>query len=542
MWVLPFDNNSTQTGLDWIAASFPDALNQRLSSAGFLAIRRQDRRYAWKHLGLPAGFHPTLATTYRLAQTLDADYVVQGSYTVTQGRIVATARVLEMHSLRLRKALQEQGELTQLLNVENSLAWQIAKQVDPSLQLDKQTFLAASHDLPLDAFENYIRGETEPGLDEQIAHLSKAVTIKPSYIQAWLALGNAYFANQQYEQAEAAFAKVPKGSRLSLEAQFYAGLSYLYTGNYAKAQANFGTIASVLPMPEVLSDEGVAINRRGQDGTALFQRAAELNPQNANYWFNLAVSDRRRKNYVAALKAVDHCLELHPQDGEAQDLRQNLIGLRDTPIPVSAPVSTPASDATRPTADPASTPAGSTDVPADAPSDPTGANSATDAASAGPAYEPLERIARSYDEGSFRQAAFAMEQMNALKLRSMPPARQAKLLSQQGAAYVREGLLLEAERQFQLALAAEPESAAAYAGLAQVHEYVGDPGTARQEATKSLQLRPNVTADLVLARLAIAQHDWTGARESVAKALQLDPKSSAAKGILQAVDAQQSKP
>lgn len=530
IWALPFDNNSAQPGLDWIGASFPDILNQRLSSAGFLTIRREDRRYAWKHLGLPAGFHPTLATTYRLAQTLDADYVILGSYTVAQGRIVATARVLAMHGLRIQAPLQEQGDLAQLLTVENTLAWRVAKQIDPSLQLDKQTFVAASHDLRLDAFENYIRGETEPGSDEQISHLSKAVAISPNYIQAWLALGNAYFASQQYQQAEAAYAKVPRGNRLSLEALFYSGLSYLYTGNYAKAQAKFSTIASVLPMPEVLNDEGVAINRRGQDGTALFQRVVELNPQNADSWFNLAVSLRRRKNYAAALKVVDRCLELHPEDEEAQNLKKNLQELLHAPIPVDADVA-----ATSAAANSAAL-AAQQAAPAGQPA------SAAAAAAETPAYEPLERIARSYDESSFRQAAFEMEQMNALKLRSMPPAQQAKLLNQQGTAYVRDGLLLEAERQFQLALAADPKSSAAFAGLAQVHEYVGDPVTARQEANTSLELQPNVASYLVLARLAVGQRDWPGAREYVAKALQLDPKNSAAKGILQAVDMQQGKP
>ena len=73
VWVLPFENNSTQPGLDWIGASFPDILNSRLSSAGFLTIRREDRRYAMQHLALPVDFHPTQATAYRIAQTLDAD-------------------------------------------------------------------------------------------------------------------------------------------------------------------------------------------------------------------------------------------------------------------------------------------------------------------------------------------------------------------------------------------------------------------------------------------------------------------------------------
>ncbi len=550
--VLPFENNSAQPGVDWIGASFPDILNQRLTSAGFLTIRREDRRYAMQHLGLPADFHPTQATAYRIAQTLDADYVVFGNYTVANGRITATARVLVMHGPSMGATLEQQGNLDQLINIEDELAWKIAMQIDPTLNLDEQTFLASSRDLRLDAFENYIRGLVEPTVEERIGHLNKAVEISPGYVQAWFALGQAYFENQQYDHAEAAFAKVPKGGRLSLEAMFYAGLSYLYTGNYADAQQNFAAIASVLPMPEVLNNEGIAVNRRGQNGTAFFQRIVEMDPQSPDYWFNLAVSERRQKNYTAALNAVAHCLTLRPQDQEAQNLRKNLTILKDDPSSLR-PSQAPAADQEGSAADSApvaddssqdgSTPAVSGQKPSAAAPDDTASSAAQASADAASAdYEPLERIARGYDESSLRQGAFAIEQMNAMKLRLLPPAERAQRLCQQGREYVNDGLLLEAERQFQLALAADPNSAAAYAGLSEVHEYAGSIKIAQQEANKSLQAQPNAAAYLVLARIALSQHALAEAHTNVDDALHLEPNNSAAKGILQAIQAQQAQP
>lgn len=551
VWVQPFDNNSSQPGLDWIGASFVDILNQRLTSAGLLAIRRDDQRYALKHLGLPVSLHPTHATTYRLAQTLDADDVVFGEYTVTNSRITASARVLEMHGPSLSSPVEEQGALSGLLDIENSLAWKIAKQINPAMTLDRQTFLAASRDLRLDAFENYIRGLVEPSLEGRIDHLKTAVQLSPKYTQAWLALGKAYFTNQQYDEAEAAFGKVPAGSVLSLEADFYSGLSYLYTGNYPKAQAMFASIAAVLPMPEVLNNQGIAINRRGQDGTAFFQRVVALDPQSADYWFNLAVSERRKKNYAAALKAVAQSIALAPQDAEVQRLQENLRMLQGVPAQAAAQHgSTPtdsngAGDASKADAggtasnDSLSNGATSTDATA---ADTKSSETQNGEDSSADPYEPLERIARSYDEASFQQAAFELERMNALKLHSLPAAVQAKNLCQQGTVYVNDGLLLEAERQFQLAITADPKSAAAYAGLAQVHEYSGNVTLARAEAGSSISIAPNVPAYLVLARLALAQPDMDGAQRAVDSALQLDPKNSAAKGILQAIELRKAKP
>ncbi|MEO6964692.1 MAG: tetratricopeptide repeat protein [Acidobacteriaceae bacterium] len=550
VWALPFENNSTESGLDWIGESFPDILNQRLSSAGFLTIRREDRRYAMQHLGLPPDFHPTQATAYRIAQTLDADYIVFGNYTVANGNITATARVLEMSHLALGPTLQAEGKLDQLINVENKLAWKMAMQIDPALNLDEQTFQAASRNLRLDAFENYTRGLMSPTAEDQIDHLQKAVALSPSYVKAWFALGLAYFNDQQYDQAEVAFKKVPKGGRLSLESMFYAGLSYLYTGNYANAQASFASIAAVLPMPEVLNNEGIAVNRRGKNGTAFFQRIVQMNPQSADYWFNLAVSQRRQKNYTDALNAVDRCLALSPKDGEAQTLRKNLVMLKS--IPASQAASQVADAEKGPSAkglvsqnadsDVASDPAADQADAADASGDatPTTPPASTDATSAD--YEPLERIARRYDESSLRQGAFALEQMNAMKLRSLPPAERAHRLCLQGREYVNNGLLLEAERQFQLALAADPGNATAYAGLAEVHEYAGSIKIAEQEANKSLQAQPNAPAYLVLARIALTQHSLVDAQKHAGDALHLEPNNSAAKGILQAIQAQQSHP
>ncbi len=109
--VLPFENKSGVTSLDWVGEAFPEVLNRRLNSAGFLTISRGDRLYAFDHLGLPLTLEPSRATAIRIAQTLDADYVVFGHYTLTGNTIQATAEVLDVGALRLGNPLQAQGDL-----------------------------------------------------------------------------------------------------------------------------------------------------------------------------------------------------------------------------------------------------------------------------------------------------------------------------------------------------------------------------------------------------------------------------------------------
>src|SRR5579864_3736762 len=119
--VLPFDNRSGQPNLARIGDSFPDTLNQRLTSAGFLTISRDDRQYALDHLGLPVDFKPSRATTILIAETLDANFVIVGSYTVNSGRIAVQAQVLEVNKLRLSPPLEDSAELPRLFDVENAI-------------------------------------------------------------------------------------------------------------------------------------------------------------------------------------------------------------------------------------------------------------------------------------------------------------------------------------------------------------------------------------------------------------------------------------
>jgi hypothetical protein len=59
----------------------------------------------------------------------------------------------------------------------------------------------------------------------------------------------------------------------ALEAGFYRGLSLLFSGDYAKAEEAFAGVARVLPLAQVVNNEGVAVSRQGHDGIALFSQA-----------------------------------------------------------------------------------------------------------------------------------------------------------------------------------------------------------------------------------------------------------------------------
>jgi tetratricopeptide (TPR) repeat protein len=479
--VLPFDNGTGQPNLEWVREAAPELLSARFASAGFAPMSRADRMYALDHLGLPQQFQPSRASSLKLAQTLDADSIVVGTFRTEGSTLVAEGQIVNVPQLHISQAVTARGDIHDLIAVFDSLAWKLTRVMDPGFSGSQDTFVAAGAGLRLDAFEQYIRGISEPDQQERLRHLNQAVKLSPDFGPAWMALGREDFNSQQYEQAAAAFAKVNGSDPDALEAGFFRGLSLLFSGAYAKAEDAFSSVARILPLAEVLNNEGVAISRQGHDGTGLFVQAASTDPNQADYHFNLAVSLRRHGTDAGALNELNQCLKLRPNDEEAQDL------LADWKAPKSA----------------------------------------GDAATS----EPLERIVRTFDAVAFRQAALMMDQMESARLAALTPHDRAVKLAGQARDYLNRGLLLEAERLYQSALTADGSLADAHVGLASVRERTGDMNAARTEANRALELSPSVDAYLVLGRLDLAANHMDDAAREIGDALKLDPGSRPAQEL-----------
>lgn len=488
--VLPFENRSGNPSLNWIGDSFPDTLDRRLNSAGFLTISRDDRAFAYDHLGLPRGFRPSRATTIRIAQQLDANYVVVGSFAVNGDKLSAQAQVLSVDQLRLSPPVQDGAELSRLFDAENAIAWKLARTADPHFNVAESTFLAASGAVPLPAFEDYIRGTDATVPAERLQRLKAAVSVSPEYASAWLALGKEQYQQRDYANAATSLSKVPQTNPLALEAGFYLGLARFNATNYPAAESAFGFVAERLPLPEVINNEAVAQTRQGKDAVALFQRATTADPSDEDYHYNLAISLYRRGDTAQALNEVAAALKLKSNDNEAIQLQKQLRSV--------------------------------------APGTKLQTENAT-------GFSPVERIRRTYSETSYRQAAFQLGQMRSARLAMLPPSQRATEYNTLGQEALAQGLLPEAETNFQSALTADPKNAAAHAGLAQVRENSGNKTEARSEAATSLRLQPNAPALLVLARLDFAANAMPLAADEVSQALQLDPKNGAAQILRQAI-------
>jgi hypothetical protein len=98
---------------------------------------------------LPQGFQPSRASSLKLAQTLDADSIVVGSYVTDGNGIVAEAQLVDVQRLHMSLPVTARGDMRNLISVFDSLAWKLTRQLDPNFSVAEETFVAASKGLRL---------------------------------------------------------------------------------------------------------------------------------------------------------------------------------------------------------------------------------------------------------------------------------------------------------------------------------------------------------------------------------------------------------
>lgn len=429
---------------------------------------------------------PSHVTLYRIAEQMDADFMILGRYDFDGRSFVATAQLLDVRSLRLSPEITESGPLPTLIEVQLALTWDLLRTIRPDFNVTRAQFLRNTPAVRLDAFEAYIRGLSASARADKIRYYREAVRINPSYTLAMLHLGRTYFRGREYESAAAAFIRIPHSDPLSREASFWAGLSYLSTGDLEHAESAFSYLSSQFPLPEVYNNLAVVQDRRGKNtATDLLEKAIAADPKDPDYHFNLALIAYRHGDLGEATQQLRETLALQPTDVDARLLLEHANARSVLPA----------------------------------------------------ARLPQERLKREYNETSFRQLAFLMRSAAEERFADADPKTHAAYHIEHGNQMLEQGFAGEAALDFREAVTLNPGSAEAHAGLAATMMAGGDLAGARREVNLSLKVQPDVSAYLLLARIDLREDHPQAAAADVEFALALDSSSAAALALKREVAA-----
>ena len=475
--ILPFHNVSKAPGLDWIGEAFSEVLGQRIESPSIFVINREDRLDALDRVGIPGSAPLSHATLLRIAEQMDVDFVVLGSYDYDGNVFTAKSQLLNMRRLHLSPVLIESGSLLQLVDIQAATAWDVLHEIQPTLSSGKREFVAETKNIRLDALENYVRGVLASTHAEKVRRFKEAARLNPNYTVAMLGLGKSYFDQRDYSSAIAWLGKIPPSDKHATEANFFLGLAAYYSGNLDRAEEAFHFVASRLPLTEVFNNIGVVEARRGKyTSVDYLQKAVEADPVDEDYHFNLGISLARMGNSAAAARQLKEALNLSPSDEEARAYLETIA--RNSP--------------------------------------------------SSPEHKPLERLKQNYNEASFRQLAFAIENAQEAQMANADPKKHAAMYVDQGKQQLAQGFYEEARDHFHRAIALDPENGEAHLGLAQADLALNDLGNARSELDPILQKQPTIEAYVTVSQIDIKENKLAAADQHISEALRMDPANATA--------------
>jgi tetratricopeptide (TPR) repeat protein len=546
--VFPFENAGSSPRLDWLGEGLEELTIQYLSDGGEQVYSHAGRAGEFERYGLPITAKLSRATMLRIAQDLDADYVVFGSFNSDGTSLTVNSRVLRVDPPALLPGIKESAPLSSLMELQTGLVWKMVAANERAYPLALKDFAKMQRPLRLDAFEHFVRGvlanEDEPRLRE----LKEAARLEPNWPDPDFALGETYASRNDCNSALPWLARVPKTNQRYVEAAFAIGVCRLqmnqpdkaeeiYTAlqdslrQRTKRESGFSAIGSADP-PEVLNNLAIALARQGNVPAALanLRRATDMDPDEDDYPFNLGLISLRTGEFANAAAFFREATEREPDSPED---RAFLIQALE-----KAGKKTEA-DEEREAAAEALGPNALTAVRIETKAETNKGDVAKTEADKADALSRLERLKTDLDVAPLRLEISSASAPTKTPGTSSASSASGGVVEQTPATRIRRGRqelsigrLDGAEGEFRAALASDPPNAAAHRGLAEVARRRGNLDEAVKELQASLQSRDSAFVRTMLAKVYLDQKKIDLARTELERVLKLAPNYTEAKVLL----------
>ena len=514
--VFPFENEGANARLDWLGEGLEELTIERLSAAGQQVFTHAGRSAELDRNGLPSNARFSHATMLRIGADLDADFVVFGKFSSDGKSLTIETQTLRVNPTRLSQPTEETGTLDALMDLHTKVVWRLLASNDKRFPLSLAEFSKLQRPLRLDAFEHYIRGLLANDDDAKIRELREAARLDPEWPDPAFALGQAYYARRDCDQALPWLARVPAGNSLSAEAMFTTGVCRLRLNQPDKAEETFVALENNLKsdlvagaeLPEVLNNLALAQARRGNTTAAAsgLLRALDLDPEEDDYPFNLGLLYLRGSDATTAAKYFREASDRAPENPE--DRAMLVYALEKTGSKAEA-------------------------------SEERNSAAETLGPNALPVVKPeslakLDRVAAELDTTTLQlQIASRDVNLSAGTAAIAAGTTSVSALVRRGRQELAAGRLDAAEADFRAALSAAPNDPSAHRGMAEVLRRRSKRSEAVEELQTALSERDSAVDRTTLARIYLEQKRTDLAKAELEKALKLAPNYSEARQLLE---------
>ncbi len=517
--VFAFENAGAPPRLDWIGEGLEELTIERLSHAGLQVYSHSGRVNEMDRYGLPDTAKLSRASMLHVAQEMNADIVVFGSFSSDGKALTVTVRLMRINPASLLPAVVERGPLDSLMELHARITWRLLAATDRRHPLSLAEFSKLQRPLSLAAFEQYIRGLLANDDDVRLRDLKEAAKLEPEWPDPAFAIGEVYFGRNDCNAALPWFARVPATNARSVEAIFSIGVCRLRLGQADKAEEVFASLQDGLKrslandgdLPELLNNLGLALAQQGKLAAAqtALGRARDLDPDEDDYPFNLGLLSLRQNELPTAATHFREAVHREPDNPE--DFAFLIYTLQKAGK--SAEV-----ELVRGSAVEAFGEKGLPAIKIDA---------------KGEKLLMYERVMKELDTTTLRLEMGNPTLHPDVATDSPSPKATPAAHLRAGRQELAAGHLSAAELEFRAAITADPKNASAYRELADIDRRQGKLDAAVKELQLSLALRDSAVARTLLARIYLEQKKPDLARAEVEKAVKLAPNYAEAKELLE---------
>jgi TolB-like protein/DNA-binding winged helix-turn-helix (wHTH) protein/lipoprotein NlpI len=320
--VLPLDNLSGDKRQDYFADGMTDELTTNLAKIRSLHVisRTTMMQYRDAHKSLP-----------QIAQELHVDAVVEGSIMRSGSTVRITAQLIDARHDRHLWAQSYEREVSEILNVQDSISMAIASAVKAELSPEEHESLARQRSVKPEAYEAYLRGRAKLGSQAQneikgsVQDFQRAIDLDASYAPAYSGLADSYslMANygallpqEAFPPGKAAALKALSLDPLLAEAHSSLGLvKHYYEWDWQGAEREYKRAIELSPsyaIAHLRYARFLSMVARHDEAIAEIERARELDPLSLVIQSNVGTALYYARRYDAAILESRKTLEIDP--------------------------------------------------------------------------------------------------------------------------------------------------------------------------------------------------------------------------------------
>lgn len=312
--VLAFESENRADGAGWLREGLPLLVAGAFEVQGADVFDRATRVEALEQLQLPPQSPLSRASAIRVGELLGATAVVTGQFSVSGTSLVIRARTVFLSPPALSSEVTVTRPLSGLFEAAGSVAAQLAGASSPAGAWVAPPSVAA--------FAAMVEGLTGDTVEAQERSLKQAISLAPAYADARLAYWSLLRDAGRHAVALDVVRAVPQASGLHRQARYAVALSLIDLGRYDDAFRTLRELLKLQPSSAVANALGVIQLRRtptAQTGqpTYYFSQAVELDPDNADLYFNLGYAYWRARDAQGSAYWLREAVRRNPADAEA---------------------------------------------------------------------------------------------------------------------------------------------------------------------------------------------------------------------------------